>query len=67
MRKSNKSTYNPIGKDRLAVLSLNYNIRYDGQYDDGRGKLLLAILPHTVPAGTETRTAERPGKTVTET
>lgn len=67
MRKSNKSTYNPIQNNRLAVLSMNYNIRYDGQYDDGGGKLLLALLPHAVPAGKKTRTAGAPRKTATKT
>lgn len=32
---------------RLAALSLNYNVRFDGQYDDQGSKLLLALLAHT--------------------
>ncbi len=67
MRKSNKSIYNPIQNNRLAVLSMNYNIRYDGQYDDGGGKLLLALLPYAVPAGKKTRAARAPRKAAKET
>ena len=55
MKKNHKSTYKPQLPDRYTVLSVNYNIRYDGQYDDGGGKLLLALLPHTAPALRKTR------------
>ncbi|SIO48960.1 hypothetical protein [Chitinophaga niabensis] len=34
---------------RLAALSLNYNVRFDGQYDDQGSKLLLALLANTRP------------------
>lgn len=36
---------------RLAALSLNYNVRFDGQYDDQGSRLLLALLAHTRPDG----------------
>lgn len=62
MKKNHKSTYKPLKPDRYAVLSVNFNIRYDGQYDDGGGKLLLAILPHMVPAVPKARRAEKPEK-----
>lgn len=62
MRKNHKSSYKPLKPDRYAVLSVNYNIRYDGQYDDGGGKLLLAILPHTFPAVPKARRAGKTGK-----
>jgi hypothetical protein len=32
---------------RLAALSLNYHVRFDGQYDDQGSKLLLALLAQT--------------------
>ncbi len=51
----------------MAVLSLNYNIRYDGLYDDNGGKLLLALLPYTAGPGEETRGKDRPGKAITQT
>ncbi|WP_343304457.1 hypothetical protein AAHN97_22995 [Chitinophaga niabensis] len=34
---------------RLAALSLNYNVRFDGQYDDQGSRLLLALLANTRP------------------
>jgi hypothetical protein len=46
-----KSTNRDERESRLAVLSLNYHVRFDGRYDDQGSKLLLALLEHTTPAG----------------
>lgn len=63
MRKNHTSNVTPLKQDRYHLLSLNYNIRFDGQYDDGGGKLLLALLPHTAPALPKERRGIRSGKT----
>lgn len=67
MKKSLTSTYQLQRQNRLAVLSAHYYIRYDGLYDNGAGKGLLAILAHTVPAAKKTRAAGAPGETNVET
>lgn len=42
--------------NRLAALSLNYHVRFDGQYDDQGSKLLLAMLAHSgIPDKTKVR------------
>ncbi len=43
------SKHNDERLSRLAALSLNYNVRFDGQYDDQGSKLLLALLANTRP------------------
>ena len=50
MKRTQRSAYIDTRKGRLAALSTIYNVRYDGQYDDNGGKLLLALLPHTAGA-----------------
>ncbi len=65
MKKNLTSTYESI--NRLAVLSAHYNVRYDGLYDNGAGKGLLAILAHTLPDGKKVRITGAPGGTVRET
>lgn len=64
MKKRYRSIYNEKRLSRLAALSVNYNVRYDGQYDDNGGKLLLALLAHTgkakrIPAAERKRNNER--------
>jgi len=46
-----RSKHNDERLSRLAALSLNYNVRFDGQYDDQGSRLLLALLAHTRPTG----------------
>lgn len=46
-----RSKHNDERLSRLAALSLNYNVRFDGQYDDQGSRLLLALLAHTRPNG----------------
>jgi hypothetical protein len=46
-----RSTHKDERLSRLAALSLNYNVRFDGQYDDQGSRLLLALLANTRPTG----------------
>ncbi|MGX5819999.1 hypothetical protein ACWKWU_17510 [Chitinophaga lutea] len=62
MKKEHIHFHKPDKHLRLAVLSVNYNVRYDGQFDDGGAKLLLALLPHTLPAAKGPRGQHRNGK-----
>lgn len=46
MKRTKRPAYIDTRKGRLAALSNIYHVRYDGQYDDNGGRLLLALLPH---------------------
>jgi hypothetical protein len=48
-----KRAYIDTRKGRLAALTTIYHVRYDGQYDDNGGRLLLVLLPHTAGRQTE--------------
>lgn len=59
MKRKRKTAYIDTRKGRLAALSTIYNVRYDGQYDNNGGKLLLALLSHTTGPQKEQRRKEQ--------
>lgn len=46
MKRRERLPYIDTRSGRLAALSTNYNVRFDGQYDTSGSKLLLALLQH---------------------